>query len=568
MAFDGTIETCPNYDEQTELLNQSFDWWEDPQTNNDPQKGSPSFNSKCFNICPSDPEDLNQSSYYIDNQSGTPQCMQCPDPDDGSTNPNDDRYRDPPLPGTVQDLINRRIYGMCSNNPNPEPEIDLGDSRPGPPHPTPEWFMRQQDGNITQAYVNRINWRTQDVREIDRLKRLWRNADRGMTNNEILRILGRKRPGTLEYTLPEEYMDGNTPNYDKLRTDINEGRGSIIPCDGGVGLDWLDPSPVCAGEEPDVGDDGTLTCTGPCVPENPGNANSKCKSPDADLGQCYNTSDREYVRDNGNFGPNHIIPEEVYDFAESLYGTFEVPDSSDGVRSAETFAELLSAIGSDSTFEACVNDVLNTTKDSGKDREIQERISGYESIKEFTSEDINYLKRKLRKIIVIKTNDLNECMNLLNLGESVCATGIADKTLQIGRLIFSIVGNDKVDVLNMDNDEKIKLNRLIDELGPLIPQAVKSIIRVSKEYESRICNTPSNTTLLLERLYIDLYDKETRVNLDISPYIDFSSLINIQNDWRFIKTMCVIIVFSFLFMQFSNVVVAFLSRGPSVTKIA
>lgn len=568
MPFEGTIETCPNYDEQTELLNQSFDWWEDPQTNNDPQKGTASFNSKCFNICPTDSENPNQNSYYIDNQSGTPQCMQCPDPNDGSTDPNNQYYRDPPLPGTVKDLINRRIYGMCSNNPNPEPGIDLGDSRPGPPHPTPEWFMRQQDGNITQAYVNRINWGTQNEQEIDRLKRLWRNADRGMTNNEILRILGRRRPGTLKYALPEEYMDGNTPNYDKLRTDINEGRGSIIPCVFNA-VGWLDSSDTCAREEPDVGADGTLTCPDDCEPENPGNANSKCKSRDADLGQCYNTSDREYVDgEDGNFGPNHIIPEEVYDFAESLYGTFEVPDSSDGVRSAETFAELLSAIGSDSTFEACVNDILNSTKDSGKDREIQERISGYESIKEFTSEDINYLKRKLRKIINIKTNDLNECMNLLNLGESVCATGIAEKTLQIGRLIFSIVGNNKVDVLKMDNDEKIKLNRLIDELGPLIPQAVKSIIRVSKEYESRICNTPSNTTLLLERLYIDLYDKETRVNLDISPYIDFSSLINIKNDWKFIKTMCVIIVFSFLFMQFSNVVVAFLSRGPSVTKIA
>ena len=48
MPFDGTIESCPNYNDQTELLNQSFDWWEDSQTNNDPQKGSPSFNSKCF----------------------------------------------------------------------------------------------------------------------------------------------------------------------------------------------------------------------------------------------------------------------------------------------------------------------------------------------------------------------------------------------------------------------------------------------------------------------------------------------------------------------------------------
>ena len=112
-----------------------------------------------------------------------------------------------------------------------------------------------------------------------------------------------------------------------------------------------------------------------------------------------------------------------------------------------------------------------------------------------------------------------------------------------------------------------KLNKMIDELGPLIPQAVKNIIHVSKEYESRICNVPSNTTLLLERLYIDLYDKEVHVNLDISPYIDFHSLINMK-PWKFGKTICVILVFSFLFMQFANIVVAFLSRGSTVTKIA
>ena len=69
------------------------------------------------------------------------------------------------------------------------------------------------------------------------------------------------------------------------------------------------------------------------------------------------------------------------------------------------------------------------------------------------------------------------------------------KTLQIGSLIFSIVGNNKIDVLNADNDDRMKLNKMIDELGHLIPQAIKNIIHVSKEYESRICNVPSNTTL-------------------------------------------------------------------------
>ena len=158
-------------------------------------------------------------------------------------------------------------------------------------------------------------------------------------------------------------------------------------------------------------------------------------------------------------------------------------------------------------------------------------------------------------------------MNLLNLGQSICRTGVADKTLQIGSLIFSIVGNDKIDVLTMDNDERIKLNKMVDELGPLIPQAIKNIIHVSKEYEARICNVPSNTTLLLERVYKDLYDKQTQINFDISPYIDFNSLININDNVTFIKTLVVLIVFSFLFMHFANIVVAFLSRGASITKI-
>ena len=34
----------------------------------------------------------------------------------------------------------------------------------------------------------------------------------------------------------------------------------------------------------------------------------------------------------------------------------------------------------------------------------------------------------------------------------------------IGSLIFQVVGNDKIDVMQADNDERYKLNKLIDEL--------------------------------------------------------------------------------------------------------
>ena len=225
-----------------------------------------------------------------------------------------------------------------------------------------------------------------------------------------------------------------------------------------------------------------------------------------------------------------------------------------------SFSDMLSGLQYDSAFEACVNDKLNT---GDNDLEIQTRIAEYTSIKEFTNSDINYLKKKLRKIITMKSNQVQECMNLLNLGKSICQTGVADKTLMIGSLIFSIVGNDKIDIMQADNDERYKINKLVDELGPLVPQAVKNIIAISKEYEARVCNVPSNTTLLLERLYTDLYDKPTHITLDFKPYLDFNSLININDNVKFIKTIVVLVVFAFLFMHATNLVIAFLSRGKS-----
>ena len=247
----------------------------------------------------------------------------------------------------------------------------------------------------------------------------------------------------------------------------------------------------------------------------------------------------------------------------------DVPSSADPSSAdpniLSSFTSLLSGLQYDSTFEACVNDKLNTGAD---DFESQERISKYTSIKEFKSTDINYLKKKLRKIITMKTDQVNECMDILNLGKSMCQTGVADKTLMIGSLIFKIIGNDKIDIMKADNNEKYKINQLVDEIGPLIPKAIKNIIKVSKEYEARVCNVPSNTTLLLERLYTDLYDKQTNVTLDISPYIDFDSLIMEKDIFSFIKKITVLVVFAFLFMQAANLVVAFLSRGAAVKTLS
>lgn len=511
MAFTGTDRTtCPNYDETTDSLDMRYETFMNPTSMADVNYGQENFNKTCFNIC----ETVSENPTYIMNG----RCNTC-EPDDPTDDPNN------PRTGTRSNLINAGLYQMC----NVESDRDSGYQDPDIVGQDPDivvpptWFQTQQSANMLGLNVDGIDWQSANSGTTagDRIRNYWMEADRGMTNQEILRYIGNRSPAlsAMEYTLPEKYvrpeMLGSTDrlsvdvyDFKKLRRDINEGRGSVVIC----------------------------------------------------MGEGINKPDWAICPNNINFGKDDIIPEEVEDFTRQMLDDMVRNEDQDSVAmsSLTSFSNMLSGLQYDSAFESCVNDKLNT---GDNDLDIQTRIAEYTSVREFTSLDINYLKRKLRKIITMRTRDVQECMNLLNLGKSMCQSGVADKTLMIGSLIFSIVGNDKIDIMQADNDERYKINKLIDELGPLVPQAVKNIIAISKEYEARVCNVPSNTTLLLERLYTDLYDKPTHVSLDFSPYLDFSSLINMDDNVKFIKTIVVLVVFAFLFMHATNLVIAFLSRG-------
>lgn len=500
-----------------------------------PEFGTEDFNKTCFNICSTN----NASATFIENS----QCHPCLS-DEGATNN--------PLFGTKNYLKNAGLYEMC-NFPND----DLSGSRMS--FNTPTWFIRQQEANLKGVSRDRINWNLGSTRPTPgmsllpentpggRIQRYWTSTNKPLSNEEILRLIGNRTAGTLEYTLPEKYMRRqpiggqitvDVFDFDKLRMDINEGRGSAVYCNSETLDSWVDSS---------------------------GNSNL-----DPDFQECWNSESGTYSNtDNNNpvFGPEHIVAEEVEDFITALLDdVIEQETGEGGVAAVQSLSSLMSGLTYDSAFEGCVNDVLNTGEN---DFEIQDRIQKYTSIKEFTSEDINYLKRKLRRIVNLKTRDVNECMNLLNLGKSICETGVADKTLMIGSLIFQVIGNNKINVMQADTDERYKLNRLIDELGPLIPRAIKNIIEISKEYEARVCNVPTNTTLLLERLYRDLYDKETKVTIDLTPNFDlnFNELASTTNFWFFIQKMTVLVVMSILLFMAANFLMVFLSRTQVVTQI-
>lgn len=520
MVFDGTNkESCPNYNQGVNnIFDKSYQSFMDPSVTSDELYGTENFNKTCFNICATKNNDEKQATFI---ENGT--CFPCSSSPSTSNNP---------VFGTKGYLMNAGRYEMCDIST----DSDSGAlPQSAPSGSVPVWFTRQQDANLLGTTRDRINWSsassqldtTDTNSEAYRIQQFWNSNDRGLTDEEILRLIGNRTAGTLEYTLPQEYMKrqpiGNQINVDifdfeKLRTDINTGRGSVVLCREGVNKPSWSPEAECP---------------------------------------------------NDRFGPNDIVSEEVEDFITVLLDTAKEKESTDVSASATHFGNLLSNLQYDSAFEECVNEKLHTIDDSDKDYKTQERIASYTSIKDFKNEDIHYLKRKLRRIINMKTTDITECMNLLNLGKSICSTGVADKTLMIGSLIFKVIGNDRIDIMQADNDERYKINKLIDELGPLIPKAVKNIIKISKEYETRVCNVPTNTTLLLERLYMDLYDKETKVTFDLTPNFDlnFNELASTTDFWFFIQKITVLIVMSILLFMAANFVTVFLSRTQVVTKI-
>ena len=493
MVFDGSKESCPNYNNGE--LNTDYEQWNQNKSNiKDPSFSSSNFQKTCFQIC-------GQGS-YVENS----KCKSCPNdfysPSDSNTINTDHR--------------SSTFSEMCDYKNDQVKEEDI-----------PVWFQRQKDGNLKHDRVDKINWDTNNQDEKRLIQNFWSPTNQRVTDDYLKQLLGERIPGTLEYKLPDEFLTNGENDFNKLRRKINEGRGNVVECEptGGIGEDT----------------------------------------------KCYDkTTDTYPINQRGNYGPEQLVFEEVHDYWIHDYGGLGKRERAGDVSTTvQSFGNLLSGLQYDSAFEDCVNDKLNTIDDMDKDYDIQQRIANYTSIKDFRNEDIHYLKRKLRKIINMKTRDVNECMNLLNLGKSICSTGVADKTLMIGSLIFNVIGNDRIDIMRADNDERYKINKLIDELGPLIPKAVKNIIKISKEYETRVCNVPTNTTLLLERLYMDLYDKETKVTFDLTPNFDlnFNELASTTDFWFFIQKITVLIVMSILLFMAANFVTVFLSRTQVVTKI-
>lgn len=187
-------------------------------------------------------------------------------------------------------------------------------------------------------------------------------------------------------------------------------------------------------------------------------------------------------------------------------------------------------------FEMCINNIFETNEE---DRRILRRIKGYSSgLLEFTDDDIEYVRRKMLKFIFAPRSQVANCLDDLYINANqICTDGLTDKMSKVAFVLFYIVGI-QIDLADLDsNDEKReKMGLLMDKLGPLVPQLIKRIIEVSKYEESLRCGgDPTNNTLLMERLFDDIFVKSGQdVNVDLGIDMDYFLSMTNQEFGKFV----------------------------------
>ena len=177
MAFDGTRESCPNYTESTGEMNMDYDEMSSTDVLLDSLKYTKDFNRECFNICEWATEDTTDRPGPTYIEGGV--CKPCPGPEDDSVNNQIHNWTAdyPPPNGSVQDLMNKGIYSMCYNSPEGSSEIGG----------IPIWFSEQQAANLEQIFVGGLDWVDASTNRNSPIRQLWKQATRGMSNEEIKR---------------------------------------------------------------------------------------------------------------------------------------------------------------------------------------------------------------------------------------------------------------------------------------------------------------------------------------------------------------------------------------------
>ena len=502
----GNSQDCPNIDESGEL-NKSWGSW---LVESDDAKNNVDYNQKCYDIC--GPRNYIQQiggNAYCD-QTATA-CPMYPRSEDEET----DYAEQLSELGQYADMCSVSEIGVDVSGTMAEP-LETWEGTPD----VPVWFIRQKAANLDGEYVGGvlgIDWTSSDVQEY------WTLSERALSDNEIrglmgglrtIRLMSQGEPGYMVEADNGEYYNDYPEGYTAiapLRNDINSGRGSLVQCSEENRPTWM--------LECDVHE-----------PEPPAPAS--------------------------HFGPQNIIYEEVIDFFNSLreerLKRLERDQATPGGQTETDRLSLMGIIGEDAgnpLFEECMNELFETEflpPPYESELEVMNEIRSITSINDLTPNHITYIRLKLKKIAQTNESDALACMNRLNIGESICHTGISDKILNAAYLVSAMMGMNNLDVSTIERGtpEYMRLTRLINELGYLLPQAFKKIIDISLFYEEQYCGSVTTSTRVLEQLYTNLYEKNRKVEINLMPSFDINSLID-NDPIYFFQKMAIIFVIAY-----------------------
>lgn len=201
-------------------------------------------------------------------------------------------------------------------------------------------------------------------------------------------------------------------------------------------------------------------------------------------------------------------------------------------------------------FEKCINDVLNENSNKYSKKMIQ-GIHGKNSIYQLDDDEILFIKRKLQMLFVDDPrDDVLTCIRAnMMLDNTICEAGLTEQMNFVLNVLFSIIGFKfnlhELDVTNSENKEQ--LIYIIDQLGDIIPKALRKIVDISKKIEIEQCGgIPSNNTLILEELYKKIFTSgKTVVNFDFG----ISDMISKASNQEFDRTT-VLMVLGIAFLKF------------------
>ena len=400
---------------------------------------------------------------------------------------------------------------ICNEDTPEEYRNQCRDFNPDSPLRVTNWFQEQKSMNVGRGAetVMRKDWSvSSQVTGTDKctsdedltndeligceILSYYNNSVLPMTDTELLEMFGRRissnPDGSINYQL-DDFAD-----MDDLRTQINLNRGGMVTMDQEILDKWLGNYNNLHGED------------GAQDPPNIG----------------YTRTDLNTTA-SGNYTKKQIIFQEAYEFKIESYGDPRQLVQPNDYNIGES---IFGSISSNTEFETCMNNILDDpTKEyceGQTHQEIVEEITNIDNVLNLRPCHINYIEDKLKRISIVNEADANECMDILNLSESICEQPVSTKMLQIGYLVFHIVGLDKIDLQDIQegSPQYYKLTTIIDRLTPYIRQAIKKIIDISKHYEEQTCGRESTTTHVLERMYIDLFEKSKDVSYNIN-FMDF-----------------------------------------------